>query len=123
MKKELKIRFGELRDNETAFYCNFNLINCKLECNAIIQDEPLSRFVDIRFFYKDRFYSACVFLTPNEKKNTFFESCLTTDLKLKTPKDCVKYLISKFFATSNQCGQSVTNTATLEIIFNELKEY
>ena len=37
MKKELKIRFGELRDNETALYCNFNLINCKLECNAIIQ--------------------------------------------------------------------------------------
>ena len=66
MKKELKIRLGKLRDNETALYCNFNLFNDKLECNAIIQDEPLCRFVDIRFLYKDKFHSACVFLTPNE---------------------------------------------------------
>lgn len=121
MKKELKIRLGKLRDNETALYCNFNLFNDKLECNAIIQDEPLCRFVDIRFLYKDKFHSACVFLTPNEKESAFFESGLTTNLKLKYKKDCIKYLIAKYFATNNQCGQSVVNTTTLERVFDELK--
>lgn len=122
MKKELKIRFGELRDNETAIYCNFDLFNDKLECNAIIQDTHLSRFVEIRFFYKDRFYQSCVYLTSNEKNDTFFERETSVNLKLKSTKDCVKYLISKQLATNNQIGQTFVNAATLERVFNELKE-
>ena len=122
MKKELKIRFGELRDNETAIYCNFDLFNDKLECNTIIQDAPLSRFVETRFLYKDRFYQSCVYLTANEKNDTFFERETSVNLKLKSTKDCVKYLISKQLATSNYIGQTLVNTATLERVFNELKE-
>jgi len=122
MKKELKIRFGELRDNETAIYCNFDLFNDKLECNAIIQDTPLSRFVETRFLYKDRFYQSCVYLTANEKNDTFFERETSVNLKLKSTKDCVKYLISKQLATNNQIGQTFVNAATLERVFNELKE-
>lgn len=122
MKKELKIRFGELRDNETAIYCNFDLFNDKLECNTIIQDAPLSRFVETRFLYKDRFYQSCVYLTANEKNDTFFERETSVNLKLKSTKDCVKYLISKQLATNNQIGQTFVNAATLERVFNELKE-
>lgn len=123
MKKELKIRFGALRDNETALYCNFNLFNNKLECNAIVQNAPLSRFVEIRFLYKGSFYQSCVYLTPNEKDHTFFERDLSTNLKLENVKDCVKYLIGRQLATNNQIGQTFVNTATLERVFNELKEF
>ena len=122
MKKELKIRLGELRDNETAIYCNFDLFNDKLECNTIIQDTPLSRFVETHFLYKDRFFQSCVYLTANEKNDTFFERETSVNLKLKSAKDCVKYLISKQFATNNQIGQTLVNAATLERVFNELKE-
>ena len=122
MKKELKIRVGELRDNETTLYCNFDLFNDKLECNAIISNTPLSRFIETRFLYKDRFYQSCVYLIPNEKNDAFFERETSVNLKLKSTKDCVKYLISKQLATNNQIGQTFVNAATLEKVFNELKE-
>lgn len=98
------------------------MFNDKLECNAIISSTPLSRFIETRFLYKDRFYQSCVYLTPNEKNDTFFERETSVNLKLKSTKDCVKYLISKQLATNNQIGQTFVNAATLERVFNELKE-
>lgn len=82
----------------------------------------MSRFIETRFLYKDRFYQSCVYLTANEKNDTFFERETSVNLKLKNTKDCVKYLISKQLATNNQIGQTFVNAATLEKVFNELKE-